>query len=71
MSQEANEILRGRSQLNRNLYQQKITDVAEAQSEQSLPTIYSRFDAELGLGRLQDSGGNISYGTAQTNGGSR
>lgn len=68
MSQEADEILRGRSLVNRHLYQQRVADVASAASEQSSPTIYTKFDAELGLGRLQDNNGNISYGNAQTNG---
>ncbi|MEH1828267.1 MAG: hypothetical protein V7L22_23520 [Nostoc sp.] len=68
MSQEASEILKGRSLVNRHLFQKKTTDTAEAISEQSSPTIYTNFDAELGLGRLRDSNGNISYGNPQTNG---
>ncbi|MEH2393690.1 MAG: hypothetical protein V7K21_19185 [Nostoc sp.] len=68
MSQEASDILKARSLVNRHLYQQKISDVAEAWSEQSSPTIYTGFDVELGLGRLQDDNGNIFYGSAQTNG---
>ncbi|BBD69533.1 hypothetical protein NIES4072_31340 [Nostoc commune NIES-4072] len=65
---EADEILRGRSLVNRHLYQKRIADLAEAQSEQYEPTTYTAFDTELGLGRLQDTFGNISYGNAQTNG---
>ncbi|MBN3875243.1 hypothetical protein [Nostoc sp. JL23] len=65
MSQEADDILKGRSLVNRHLYQQRIADTAEAQI---LPTAYIGFDAELGLAKLKDGNGNISYGSAQTNG---
>ncbi|MBN3951934.1 MAG: hypothetical protein HWQ38_37910 [Nostoc sp. NMS7] len=68
MSQEADDILKQRSHLNRHLYQQKITDAAEALGEQTLPTAYTGFDAESGLARLQDSNGSVFYGDAQTNG---
>ncbi|MEH1808507.1 hypothetical protein [Nostoc sp.] len=65
---EADDILKGRSLVNRQIYQQKIADTAEARSEQQQPTTYIGFDAEQGLARLQDSSGSISYGSAQTNG---
>jgi hypothetical protein len=65
---EADDILRTRSLINRRLYQQRIADAAEAQLEQSQPTSYLNFDASTGLARLQDVGGNIVYGAAQTNG---
>ncbi|MBW4677138.1 MAG: hypothetical protein KME52_24975 [Desmonostoc geniculatum HA4340-LM1] len=68
MSQESENILRARSLLNRNLYQQKISDAAEAQTELPSPTNYLNFDAESGLARLRDNNGSISYGSAQTNG---
>ncbi|MEH2201172.1 hypothetical protein [Nostoc sp.] len=68
MSQEADDILRGRSHLNRHLYQQRIADAAEVQIEQSQPTSYLNFDATTGLARLQSADGNIAYGSAQTNG---
>lgn len=68
MSQEANDILKGRSLVNRHLYQQKIADATEAQSERYEPTAYIEFDAEQGLGKVVDASGNIYYGNAQTNG---
>ncbi|WP_445634569.1 hypothetical protein NSTC745_06390 [Nostoc sp. DSM 114161] len=64
----ASEMLRARSLLNRNLYQQKISDAAEELSELPLPTTYQSFDAQQGLARLKDITSNISYGAAQTNG---
>ncbi|MHC5779310.1 hypothetical protein [Nostoc sp.] len=68
MSQEADEMLNARSQLNRQLFQQKITDAAEAMAELAMPTIYTGVDAESGLARLVDATGNVFYGSAQTNG---
>lgn len=65
---EADDILKARSHLNRQQFQQKITDAAEAQTEQALPTAYTGFDAELGLAKLQDGNGDVFYGNAQTNG---
>jgi hypothetical protein len=67
-SLSAGDILRGRSQLNRHLYQKRITGVAETQQEQQQPTNYLNFDATTGLARLQSPDGNIVYGSAQTNG---
>ncbi|HYW20249.1 MAG TPA: hypothetical protein VE956_13255 [Nodularia sp. (in: cyanobacteria)] len=68
MSQEADDILRGQQHLNRHLYQQRIADAAEAQSEKASPTTNTGFDTEQGLARLKDGNGNIFYGAAQTNG---
>jgi hypothetical protein len=68
MSQEANEILKGRSHLNRNLYQQKIRDAAEVQSEQQQPTFYTGLDSATGKGQLQSIDGKKIYGKSQTNG---
>ncbi len=65
---EADEILRWLTQLNRNLYQKKIADVAEAQSEQQQPTFYTGFDNQTGFARLTSSDGKKSYGKSQTNG---
>ncbi|MHC5827298.1 MAG: hypothetical protein ACYT04_68340, partial [Nostoc sp.] len=62
------DILKQRSQLNRHLYHQRITDAAEAQAELALPTAYTGFDADLGLAKLQDGNGDVFYGNAQTNG---
>ncbi|MFK0731418.1 MAG: hypothetical protein ACFKPT_02585 [Gloeotrichia echinulata GP01] len=68
MSQEAENLLRARSLLNRHLYQNRIADYTEVQEELSKPTFYTGFDASNGLGKLRDSSGNISYGEAITNG---
>ncbi|MEH2148615.1 hypothetical protein [Nostoc sp.] len=65
---EADDILKGRSLLNRHLYQQRIVDAVEAQLEQQQRTTYLGFDAEQGLARLKAADSNISYGSAQTNG---
>ncbi|MEH1821530.1 MAG: hypothetical protein V7L31_21025 [Nostoc sp.] len=68
MSQEANDILKGRSLINRHLFQKRIADAAEAQSEANLPTFYSGFDCATGRARLESIDGKKVYGKPQTNG---
>jgi hypothetical protein len=65
---EADDILSSASKLNRNLYQQKIADTAEARQEQQQPTFYTDFDSATGKGRLQSIDGKKIYGKPQTNG---
>ncbi|MEH1976078.1 MAG: hypothetical protein V7L02_23265 [Nostoc sp.] len=65
---EADDILTRASLINRHLYRQKIADAAEALFRQQQPTAYIGFDAGQGLAKLEDASGNISYGSAETNG---
>ena len=60
-------MLMGRSQINRQIRDQKIINASdEAELQQS--TAYIDFDSATGLARLRDTNGNIFYGKAQTNG---